>query len=288
MKSGGRRIFRRLPQGIILLALLLAFLPALSPSGWAHPTVSAERPWPARNTAARQAGPDVGVSALSWQQVQKLIAGDGLTSDWLGYSVALDGDTAVVGANGAAAQQGAAYIFQRDQGGADNWGQVAQLTAGDGAASDWFGYSVAISGDIVVVGAIHSSVGANAQQGSAYVYGRNQGGADNWGLITKLVAGDGAANDWFGCAVSVDADTAVIGAYGVDIDSKAEQGAAYVFGRNQGGADQWGQVMKLITNDGAAQDWFGYSVAVDGDTIIAGSPYDQIGSETAQGSAYIF
>ncbi len=189
-------------------------------------------------------------------QVAKLTASDGAGGDEFGFSVAVSGDTLVVGAyrddRGANGNQGSAYVFQRNQGGADQWGQVRQLTASDGAASDQFGSSVAVSGDTVVVGAYLDDVGTNADQGSAYVFQRNQGGADEWGQVRQLTASDGTASDHFGFSVAVSGDTVVVGAY--------RNGSAYVFQRNQGGADEWGQVKQLTASGGAAADRFGYSV----------------------------
>jgi hypothetical protein len=165
---------------------------------------------------------------------------------------------------------------------------VKQLSASDGAASDGFGRSVAVSGDTIVVGAYQDDVGANANQGSAYVFQRNQGGADQWGQVKQLVASDGAVDDEFGVSVAVSGDTIVVGAYFDDVGANANQGSAYVFQRNQGGADQWGHVRQLTASDGAINDWFGGSVAMSGDTIAVGAYLDDVGANTNRGSAYVF
>src|SRR5947208_2334140 len=89
---------------------------------------------------------------------------------------------------------GAAYIFERNQGGAENWGQVKKLTASDGARGDGFGSSVSINADKVVVGASSK----NVYTGAAYIFERNQGGAENWGQVQKLTASDPATNAFFG------------------------------------------------------------------------------------------
>ena len=225
-------------------------------------------------------------------QIKQLTASDGAANDQFGISVAVDGDTIVVGAwqddVGANADQGSAYVFSRNQGGANNWGEVKKLTASDGAAVDEFGRSVAVNGDTIVVGSITDMVGANSQQGSAYVFSRNQGGANNWGEVKKLIASDGAAIDNFGLAAAVDGDTIVVGAFSDGVGVNNVQGSAYVFSRNQGGANNWGEVKKLIASDGAAIDEFGWSVAVNGDTIVVGSLLDDVGPNANQGSAYVF
>ena len=159
---------------------------------------------------------------------------------------------------------GAAYIFERDAGGADNWGQVKKLTAGDAAAYDRFGVSVAISGDTVVVGAY----GKNSDAGAAYIFERNAGGAGNWGQVKKLTAGDAATEDGFGVSVAISGDTVVVGAY-----RKDSAGAAYLFERNTGGLENWGEWGKLIVVDPSPGDQFGFSVAIHRDLALVGAPY---------------
>ena len=230
--------------------------------------------------------------ADNWGQVTKLTASDGAANDYFGRSVSIFGDTIVIGANfddiGTNSHQGSAYVFERNTGGADNWGQVTKLTASDGAGGDYFGDSVSISGDVLVVGAHGDNVSANNQQGSAYVFERNTGGADNWGQVTKLTASDGARSDWFGSSVSISGDVLVVGANGDNVSANNQQGSAYVFERNMGGADNWGQVTKLIASDGATLDLFGYSVSISGDVLVVGAVLDVVGANSYQGSAYIF
>jgi len=165
--------------------------------------------------------------ADNWGQVKKLTAGDGAAGDTFGLSVSISGDTATVGAYGDDGYSGSAYIFSRDQGGAVNWGQVQKLTAGDGAAGDYFGRSVSISGDTAIVGAYGDDDNGD-RSGSAYSFSRDQGGTDNWGEVKKLTAGDGAAYDNFGYSVSISGDTAIVGALW-DGDNGDASGSAYIF-----------------------------------------------------------
>ncbi|MFC1981249.1 FG-GAP repeat protein [Chloroflexota bacterium] len=176
-------------------------------------------------------------------------------------------------------------MFERNQGGADNWGQVKKLIASDGATDDLFGYTVSISGDTLVVGAYQDDDNGS-DSGSAYVFARNQGGADNWGQVAKLIASDGAEDDRFGRTVSISGDTLAVGAHGDD-DNGSESGSAYVFERNQGGADSWGQVKKLTSSDVATGDNFGLSVSISGDTLIVGAVWDDDNGSNS-GSAYLF
>jgi len=231
-------------------------------------------------------GPD------AWGQVAKLTADDGVADDFFGVSVSVDGDIAVVGADyadiGGKMWQGAAYVFYRDRGGPDAWGQVAKLTADDGAAMDRFGRFLSVSGEAVVVGVSSADVGGNEDQGAAYVFYRDQGGPDAWGQIAKLTATDGAAEDQFGHSVSLDGDTAVLGANWANVGGNVHQGAAYVFYRDRSGPDAWGQVAKLTAADGAADDWFGWAASISGDTTVVGAYYADIGGNENQGAAHVF
>jgi hypothetical protein len=223
--------------------------------------------------------------ADAWGQVAKLIASDAAADDQFGRSVAISVDTIAVGArwdddNGSAS--GLAYIFERNQGGADAWGQVAKLIASDAAAGDEFGTAVAISGDTIVAGARWDDDAGNAS-GSAYTFVRS---GNAWEQIQKAAAADAATDDQFGWSVAISGDTAVVGAY-LDDDGGNESGSAYVFERNQSGADSWGQVAKLTASDPAADDQFGWSVAISGDTVVVGAYLDDDGGSDS-GSAYVF
>ncbi|NIV29664.1 MAG: PKD domain-containing protein [Anaerolineae bacterium] len=162
---------------------------------------------------------------------------------------------------------------------------MAKLTASDGAMNDHFGVAVAIDGNVVVVGALFDDDSGD-NSGSAYVFGRNQGGADQWGEGTKLTPSSGAAGDRFGASVAIGGGTAVIGADGDD-DNGSDAGAAYVFERDLGGADQWGEATKLAPVDIAAGDHFAVSVVISGDTVVVGADGDD-GNGSDAGAAYVY
>src|SRR5262245_54804603 len=129
----------------------------------------------------------------NWREVRRLIASDGAKKDLFGYSVAIYGDTVIVGAINSKAgsdEQGAVYICERNKGGAGAWGQVKRLTATYCSARARFGCSVAIHADTVIAGADANTNGGRDFQGSAYIFERNKGGADNWSEVTKLIASD--------------------------------------------------------------------------------------------------
>ncbi len=219
----------------------------------------------------------------TWTQQARLSASDGAEGDYFGYSVSLSGDTALVGAYGAnidgKADQGAAYIFKME---GASWTQQAKLSASDGAEGDYFGYSVSLSGDTALVGAYGADIDGMADQGAAYIFVKD--GA-TWTQQTRLTASDGAESDRFGYSVFLSGDTALVGAYGANIDGKADQGAAYIF-KSEGAT--WTQQTRLTASDGAEGDYFGYSVSLSGDTALVGAPAADIEGKAQQGAAYVF
>ena len=224
----------------------------------------------------------------NWGQIKKIIANDGASYDQFGRSVAISGDTIVVGAFGDddnGLTSGSAYIYERNLRNPNNWGQLKKITASDGDDFEEFGRSVAISGNTVVVGAyLDDDNGSNS--GSAYIYERNHLGTNNWGQFKKLTAHDGAAGNLFGRSVSISGNTMVVGA---DFDDKngSSSGSAYVYEYNQGGTGNWGQIQKIVANDGAALDFFGASVAISKTTVVVGATGDD-DNGPGSGSAYIY
>ncbi|MCA0235333.1 MAG: HYR domain-containing protein [Bacteroidetes bacterium] len=222
-------------------------------------------------------------AATSWGGEVKRIASDGGTNDNFGISVALDGNNAVVGSrydDDFGVNCGAAYIFSKDQGGTNNWGQATKLTASDASAGDYFGSSVAISGNQVIVGSYLDDYSMINNAGSAYIF---QGSGASWPEVAKLVPSDAAPSDQFGSSVSIEAGIALIGSQ-FDDDMGTNSGSAYVFTEGSG----WAQVNKLTGASVAANDNFGHSVAIGGNSIVIGAYKDDVGAALDQGSAYFF
>ncbi len=217
-------------------------------------------------------------SVLPWQQVAKLTASDAAAGDSFGWSVSISGNIIVVGTNTGATQSrpGSAYVFERSAAGA--WTQVARLSAPDGLAGDYFGFSVSAGGNRIVVGASRGINGGSGRPGSAYVFERNAGGVDAWGQVAELTAPDSTGTDWFGGSVSICGTTVVVGAHNDD-DLGFSSGSAYVFERNAGGDGIWSQAAKLLASDGGDRIDFGFSVSVHGETVSVG---------TRSASAYVF
>lgn len=215
----------------------------------------------------------------TWQQIAKLNAPNPRSQDNFGRSVALSGSTALIGAHlddDLGLDSGAAYVFREVAG---EWVMVSKLKAADAGSTDLFGYSVALSGNTAVIGAIQDDVGVT-NSGSAYVF-REIGGA--WQQVQKLTASDGGNNDWFGSSVAIRGSTMIVGAYSDD-NVGTDSGSAYIFREFAG---NWQQQAKLTASDAAAQDLFGFSVSITGGAAIVGS-YADDDNGSASGSAYIF
>jgi esterase/lipase superfamily enzyme len=206
-------------------------------------------------------------------ELHKLTASDGAGGDYFGYSVAMSGNYAIVGAyadddNGSAS--GSAYIYNVQTG-----AELHKLTANDGAMNDYFGRSVAISGNYAIVGAFLDDDNGSAS-GSAYIYNVTTGAE-----LHKLVASDGAASDQLGESVGIDGNYAIVGAI-YDDDNGSSSGSAYIYNVQTGA-----ELHKLTASDAAESDYFGYYVAISGNYAIVGAKYDD-DNGTNSGSAYIF
>ncbi|HMX26190.1 MAG TPA: putative Ig domain-containing protein, partial [Blastocatellia bacterium] len=251
-------------------------------------------------------------SGTTWTQQAYLKASNTGAYDNFGRSVAVSGDTVVVGAynessnatgvngnqeNNSALSSGAAYVFVR---GGTTWSQQAYLKAANTGAFDSFGYAVAVSGDTVVVGAIYESSNATGvngdgtnnlanRSGAAYVFVRS---GTAWTQQAYLKASNTGVADLFGQSVAVSGETVVVGAYqeasnatGVNGDGTnnlaTDSGAAYVFVRS---GTTWSQQAYLKAADTAAQDFFGISVAISGDTVVVGAMFEDSNATGVNGA----
>lgn len=219
----------------------------------------------------------------SYSELSKKLASDRLGGDRFGYSVAVDGNYAVVGApyhaHGFTAT-GSAYIFERDASG--NWNQIQEIVAGDRKADDHFGWSVSINGDDIVVGAPdqdYDAFGLNGMTNSGAVYVYKKSGA-TWGQVNKFVASDRETGDQFGWSVDVYLNNIVAGAPYQEDPGGTDEGAIYVMTRTTSSA-AWSFLGKTKATDKRNDDHFGYSVSIFNFDIAVGAPdqdYDATGS----------
>ncbi len=236
--------------------------------------------------ASTPAGPLAGYayvfvrSGASWTEQQRLQAPDATARDFFGGEVALSGDTLVVGApwaeSGIYPNAGVVYVFVRE-GGA--WTFQQKLEPERPSDLGFYGSSLAVSGDTIVVGDSNATVQGTAYQGRAHVYVRS---GNAWSLQQTLVASDGGEGEYFGQALDLEQDTLVVGALLASAGG-VRKGAAYVFTRAAGA---WTEGQKLSASDGTAFDRFGRAISLSGNTLVVSTEDDASG--VASGSAYIF
>jgi hypothetical protein len=214
-----------------------------------------------------------------WVQQAKITSSDGTSGDEFGRAVAIYGSTVVVGAPSAEVQ-GAAYVFTRA---GTLWTQQVRLGAAAPTGVDQFGHDVAIDNDTIVVGAPRHDVGpSGGSQGAVFCF-TGPGGV--WSEQARLTAQFGGGNDELGYSVSISGDLVVAGAWRDDIGENSNQGSAYAFVRT---GSAWTELAKFLAPDGAAADQFGYSISVAGNLIVVGARDDDVGIVQLQGSAYAF
>ncbi len=224
----------------------------------------------------------------SWVE-QKILVGDQGSGGYIGFgdnSLALDGDILAVSAifdDDEDTDSGAVFIFERNLGGTDNWGQRAKITLGaSGEESGRFGRALDLDSETLIVSSYHDVIPYTSFEGEAYIYSQNQGGANNWGLVKKLQDTDSGV-DHFGLSVAISGDNAFVSASWEDSGA----GRVYRYGRDVGGTDNWGLEKSLGQCDaGDEGDYFGKAMAVSGDTLMIGSPGDE-DAGTDAGAVYV-
>jgi hypothetical protein len=257
----------------------------------------------------------------NWVQVEKLVASDREAEDEFGFSVAVNGTTAIVGAqaedhdvagNNYMYSAGSVYVFERDLGG--NWNPMQKLCAGDRSPDinypagysgedlgDQFGWSVAVSGDYLVVGALHHDYGPAGpptaplwSSGAAYIFERTAG---TWNEVQKIQNFDREEWDRFGAAVDIDSNILIVGAYSEDeladgvSSSLTNPGSAYLWERDMAGT--WVFNQKIVPADRNSGDHFGWAFDLKDTLLVIGThsdDHDESGSNDLDnaGSAYIF
>jgi uncharacterized repeat protein (TIGR01451 family) len=211
---------------------------------------------------------------------QKLTVSDGSRGDQFGATLALSNDTLIVGAlNNAGTTgslSGAVYVFHWD---GHTWALSQKLTAGDARPFDNFGFSLAVDGNVVVIGApFHEGTGANS--GEAYVFEWN---GKTWSQTARLTASDAAAGDEYGSAVAVSGNFLAVGARADDMNGMQDAGSAYVYERS---GSSWRDAAHLFGQ--AAGDRFGVAVSMDGDQLLIGALLHNGNGQPESGAAYLY
>jgi len=207
-----------------------------------------------------------------WMLKERLLASDGEAFNNFGGKVAIEGDYAFVTAQGNDDFAGAVYVFNRNTGGADAWGEVQKIMAPDKSFGDYFGTSITVNNGRMAVGA-YGEDDKGRSAGAVYTYQLEN---DEWKFENKIHDNEGAANDRFGSSVVLTKNTLIVGA---NRDNKA--GSIIIYEKQEAG---WNQTLKIFSSDGKAKDRFGSSLAVSGDYLSVGAN----GAEDFMGAVYVF
>jgi len=215
-----------------------------------------------------------------WVFKQKITDDPGEGSAYYGISVSISGNYAIVGAiYDGPFSEGSASIYQYI---GTSWVFMQKVTDSNPLLQAYFGVSVSISGNYAIVGAYADDVGQGSTQGSASIFHYN---GTNWVLMQEIVDATGFPGDWFGGSVSISDNYVIVGAERDDVGSNSDQGSASIY--KYDGAN-WVLMQKIVDPSGGPSDYFGYSVAIAGDHAMVGAIWDDIGSNTNQGSATIY
>ena len=225
-------------------------------------------------------------SGSSWSQSEKLTdpdAIDELAGDEFGTSLALSGDTLLVGADSATAggsdEIGAVYVYTRS---GNSWSKVARLTAADAAYGDSFGSAVALDGQTALVGAPGKTVASQSLAGATYVF---SGAGASWSQKAKLADPAPAAMDYFGSRLALSGGTALISTPYAVVSGKQNVGSVYVY---TGSGAVWQKRAKLADPAAAANDYFGLALALEGGRALIGAPLAKVGVTSNAGVAYVY
>ena len=233
--------------------------------------------------------PPPDITTSDWQTVKqtKHQSEDQKPRDQYGCDVAIHGKTAMVGAMHSEANGkpdvGAVYVLTSQRG---SWQQKQKLIASDLQTSDWFGYafgySLAMDGNVAIIGARDADAGDAYQAGAAYIFQSENG---TWKEAQKLQASDALEENYFGGAVDISGSTAIVGSYCAPSGDQVNAGAAYIF---QYEGETWQEKQRLQPHDISQADWFGYSVAIEGNTAVVGAICKSAPGKKHAGAVYIF
>ncbi|MBL9118735.1 MAG: hypothetical protein JNL80_02330 [Phycisphaerae bacterium] len=212
-----------------------------------------------------------------WTVQATLLPGGAGSFTYAGVTVAIDGDTVLVGGTGYDGNRGAGWVYVRS---GSLWSLQAILTAPDGAPDDNLGTGVAIQGDTIVLGAYTYDFGGIDNAGGAFVFERS---GTSWAYHQTLGVGDAEVGGYVGSSVAIDGDSILLGAFGTNATTE-DSGAAYVFVRSE---SSWTQQAKLFGLGSPGVQWFGYSTAIDGDVAAIGAPLDDLPVQDT-GSVFLY
>ena len=222
-------------------------------------------------------------SGIWTYQAEIIPATDPADEAYFGQSVAVQGDLMVIGArNDNPNKAGALYVFRQTSTG---WSQMARLTPQDGEKNDQYGFTVAIAGNTIAVGARRADfvkgTKAETDEGTAYVYSVE---GNNVKFVTMLTASDAKVGAEFGQSIAIAGDVIAVGAPEADIGQNADSGVVCLFRRS---GNRWLEFNKVTASDGAAGDGFGYSLAARGNQMVTGAHFANVNGSQQAGAAYV-
>lgn len=245
------------------------------------------------HTFVRSGKPNAYERLTNVTHVIKMLHPESIASDEFSINVAVEGDTMVLGAywgSDDGSYSGSAHVFTRDVAGElkSTWSHRSKLLAPVGERENVFGWSVAVDGDTIVVGAIFSADNGIDNCGSAHIFTRDVPGdlTSTWSHQSKIGALDGSVGSYLGVSVAISLDTIILGAYYGDYKDIHNQGTVHIFTRDVAGerTSTWSHQAKLVSPDSESDNYFGWSVAIDGNTVVVGAHY----SADSNGSAHVF
>ena len=227
-----------------------------------------------------------------WAAAGMLTPPDGVELDFFGGTVEVSGDHLAVAAyrtNDKAFDSGSIYMFARQPDG--TWMQKQKINLRDGAESDLFGNRMHLEGDLLVASSVTRDIDGFSDQGLVQTFQRDPV-SGQWLDLGRLTAHDGSPYDYYGSALAISGNRLAVGAYGRGVP-KADgiafgQGSVYIYERDPGQASGWRFVNLIKSDDGKAGDWFGRSVAFQGELLIVGAPLNKNAGGIATGAAYAF
>lgn len=227
-----------------------------------------------------------------WTAAGKLIPPDGVELDHFGGTVEVSGDHLAVAAyrtNDKAFDSGSIYMFVRQADG--TWIQTQKINLHDGAESDLFGNRMHLEGDLLVASSVTRDIDGFSDQGLVQTFQRDPI-SGQWRDLGRLTAHDGSPYDYYGSSLALSGNRLAVGVYGRGVP-KADgiafgQGSVYIYERDPGQASGWRFVKLIKCDDGKAGDWFGRSVAFEGEILIVGAPLKVNAEGIATGAAYAF
>jgi hypothetical protein len=215
--------------------------------------------------------------AGTWDYIAELTASDQEPGAYFGQSVALQGGVMAIGARNANPNAaGALYVFRQS---GDGWEEVEKLTPQDGKKNDHFGFTVAIAGDTIAVGARRADPDGNKDAGAVYVYTLDGNAVDP---VARLTAGE--AGDEFGQSIAFAGNVLAVGAWKKDLGGNDDQGAIYLFRRL---GNRWVETGMITASDGMSGDEFGYSLSAFGNRLVTGAHFVDFTSEEHAGAASV-